>query len=63
MRTHPSAAYARPMTSAQVNWSDWDAVLFDLDGVVTPTAEVHMLAWGEMFNEFLTSPEPVAEEE
>lgn len=37
-----------------ISWSDYDAVLFDLDGVVTPTAEVHMRAWAEMFNEFLT---------
>ena len=36
-----------------VNWRDFDAVLFDLDGVVTPTAEVHMRAWDEMFNDFL----------
>ncbi len=27
----------------------YDAVLFDLDGVLTPTAEVHMHAWREMF--------------
>jgi beta-phosphoglucomutase family hydrolase len=37
-----------------INWSDYDAVLFDLDGVITPTAEVHMRAWEEMFSEFLT---------
>ncbi|MFC6153946.1 HAD family hydrolase [Nocardioides yefusunii] len=30
------------------------AFLFDLDGVLTPTAQVHMRAWGEMFDEFLT---------
>ena len=29
------------------------AVLFDLDGVLTPTAEVHERAWTEMFNRFL----------
>ena len=39
----------------RVQWSDYDAVLFDLDGVVTPTAEVHMRAWSEMFNAFLES--------
>ncbi|WP_182526091.1 beta-phosphoglucomutase family hydrolase [Nocardioides dongkuii] len=39
----------------QLAWSDVDAVLFDLDGVVTPTAEVHMRAWAEMFNAFLES--------
>ena len=37
-----------------IRWSDYAAVLFDLDGVVTPTAEVHMRAWAEMFNAFLT---------
>ena len=36
-----------------VTWSTYDAVLFDLDGVVTPTAEVHMVAWAEMFNAYL----------
>ena len=30
-----------------------DAALFDLDGVLTPTAEVHMHAWSRMFNEYL----------
>lgn len=34
-------------------WADYDAILFDLDGVITPTAEVHMRAWAEMFNDFL----------
>lgn len=29
----------------------YDAVLFDLDGVLTPTAEVHMAAWRAMFEE------------
>ncbi|WP_231916109.1 HAD family hydrolase [Microbacterium karelineae] len=28
-----------------------DAVLFDLDGVLTPTAEVHMHAWQTVFDE------------
>ena len=37
-----------------VEWADYAAVLFDLDGVITPTAEVHMRAWSEMFNAFLT---------
>lgn len=30
-----------------------DAVIFDLDGVVTETASVHAAAWAEMFNDFL----------
>ena len=36
-----------------VNWDTQRAVLFDLDGVLTPTAEVHMHAWAAMFNAFL----------
>jgi beta-phosphoglucomutase family hydrolase len=39
--------------SNTVAWADHDAVLFDLDGVLTPTAEVHMRAWAEMFGAFL----------
>jgi HAD superfamily hydrolase (TIGR01509 family) len=37
-----------------VNWDDYDAALFDLDGVLTPTADVHMRAWQQMFIDFLT---------
>ena len=29
----------------------YEAVLFDLDGVLTPTAELHMHAWQTMFEE------------
>jgi beta-phosphoglucomutase family hydrolase len=43
-------AYAR-----QVDWNDYDAALFDLDGVITPTAEVHMRAWAQMFGDFLAA--------
>jgi beta-phosphoglucomutase family hydrolase len=38
-----------------VDWSDYDAALFDLDGVITPTAEVHRRAWAEMFDGFLAA--------
>lgn len=41
-----------------MDWSDYDAVLFDLDGVLTPTALVHMRAWREMFNQFLLGHHP-----
>lgn len=34
---------------AGMDWDDFDAALFDLDGVITPTADVHMHAWQEMF--------------
>lgn len=32
---------------------DYDAVLFDLDGVLTRTASVHASAWKKLFDEFL----------
>ena len=35
-----------------MDWNDFDAALFDLDGVITPTAEVHMRAWQQMFSEY-----------
>ena len=36
-----------------IDWSDIRAALFDLDGVLTPTAKVHETAWAKMFNGFL----------
>ncbi len=33
----------------------YQAVLFDLDGVLTPTAEVHMHAWQTMFEELFAA--------
>ncbi|WP_150958560.1 HAD family hydrolase [Microbacterium testaceum] len=33
----------------------FEGVLFDLDGVLTPTAEVHMRAWKTMFDELFTA--------
>lgn len=38
-----------------MDWNSYDAALFDLDGVITPTADLHMRAWSEMFNEFLAA--------
>ena len=32
---------------------DYDAVLFDLDGVLTKTASVHAAAWKKLFDGFL----------
>lgn len=36
-----------------MEWENYDAALLDLDGVITPTAEVHMRAWSRMFTDFL----------
>lgn len=37
-----------------MDWGAYDAALFDLDGVLTPTADVHMLAWESLFSGYLT---------
>jgi beta-phosphoglucomutase family hydrolase len=39
--------------SAQLSADRFDAVLFDLDGVITDTAAVHARAWKTMFDEYL----------
>jgi alpha,alpha-trehalase len=36
----------------------FDAVVMDLDGVVTDTASLHEMAWKEMFDEFLAARSP-----
>lgn len=38
--------------SAAFAAGDYAGVLFDLDGVITPTAEIHEHAWGELFAAF-----------
>ncbi len=50
----------------RVYWDDYDAALFDLDGVLTPTAEVHMSAWARMFTDFFDAQgvgEPYTEDD
>ncbi|MFL6088787.1 MAG: HAD family hydrolase [Aeromicrobium sp.] len=41
-----------------MDWNEFDAVLYDLDGVLTPTAIVHMQAWQEMFSSYLAEHHP-----
>ena len=36
-----------------VNRDQYDAVLFDLDGVITKTANLHAKCWKQMFDEYL----------
>jgi beta-phosphoglucomutase family hydrolase len=40
---------------SRVDWKKFDAVLFDLDGVITATASVHAAAWKQMFDEYLAA--------
>ena len=42
-----------PMPHRVVDLSDIRGYLFDLDGVLTPTATVHMHAWARLFTPFL----------
>ena len=39
--------------SKRVNRDQYDAVLFDLDGVITNTATLHAICWKQMFDEYL----------
>lgn len=36
-----------------MDWASYDAALFDLDGVLTPTADVHMASWADLFSAYL----------
>jgi alpha,alpha-trehalase len=42
-----------PNPVVQVRASRYDAVVFDMDGVMTDTARVHFAAWKRMFDAFL----------
>lgn len=42
-----------PPSLGSVDWSKYRAALFDLDGVLTPTTDIHMRAWSQMFNDYL----------
>ncbi|MBO1269297.1 HAD family hydrolase [Arthrobacter cavernae] len=41
------------MTELRTSWTGAAALLFDLDGVLTPTAVVHEQAWQELFDGYL----------
>jgi beta-phosphoglucomutase family hydrolase len=41
------------MAVGNKNMLNFDAVIFDMDGVITKTAVVHSLAWKNMFDEYL----------
>ena len=45
----PDPARAAPA----VDWTHYDAVLFDLDGVLTATARLHAAAWTRLFDGYL----------
>src|SRR5680860_750786 len=62
LQPHPEARGRSPLTSGRTEWTipqisdrNFGAVLFDLDGVLTPTADVHMAAWRRMFTDYFTA--------
>jgi trehalose 6-phosphate phosphatase len=42
------------MDDRTISRADFDAVIFDLDGVVTRTARLHAQAWKQVFDDFLS---------
>ncbi|MGO4384011.1 HAD family hydrolase [Specibacter sp. RAF43] len=50
--TEPPAV-SGPAPSSSTAWTGAAALLFDLDGVLTPTALVHERAWQELFDGYL----------
>ncbi|MCS5486305.1 beta-phosphoglucomutase family hydrolase [Curtobacterium flaccumfaciens pv. beticola] len=44
-----------PDRRTPVRLADTRALLFDLDGVLTPTADVHMRAWSRLFTPYLAA--------
>jgi beta-phosphoglucomutase-like phosphatase (HAD superfamily) len=40
-------------TKHAITREQYDAVLLDLDGVITDTASIHAACWKQMFDEYL----------
>lgn len=51
--TSPDSSPIHPVTPGEIDLSGIRGYLFDLDGVLTPTAVVHMHAWSRLFTPFL----------
>ena len=47
----------------EISRSEFDAVVMDLDGVITDTASLHEMAWKRMFDAFLASRPELAGED
>jgi beta-phosphoglucomutase family hydrolase len=43
----------QPKSERMITRDKYDAVLFDLDGVITDTASIHGACWKQMFDEYL----------
>jgi beta-phosphoglucomutase family hydrolase len=54
MNKSPSdSAPAAAKASGRLNLSDFEAILSDLDGVITKTARLHAAAWKRLFDDYL----------
>jgi len=49
--------------SVTIKTSEYDAIVFDLDGVVTDTANVHASAWKQLFDDVLRKHADTSDEE
>jgi alpha,alpha-trehalase len=55
LRDVTSPVLVVPLTAGRIERRAFDAVLFDLDGVITQTAAVHAAAWKRLFDGYLES--------
>src|ERR1700747_3759956 len=51
--TNGKRSTRQPKTERAITRDQYDAVLFDLDGVITNTASIHAACWKQMFDEYL----------
>ena len=56
--TNGARSTRRPESKYAITRDQYDAVLLDLDGVITDTASVHATCWKQMFDEYLQSVQP-----
>src|SRR5260221_9279482 len=49
----PAQIVGERMMRQPISGAQYDAVLFDLDGVITDTANLHAACWKQMFDEYL----------
>jgi beta-phosphoglucomutase family hydrolase len=54
--TGPGATDQVDSSRSNFRWAGHEGVLFDLDGVITPTAEIHERAWGDLFAAYEYTP-------
>jgi beta-phosphoglucomutase family hydrolase len=52
-KTNGKTPARQPQTEWAITRDQYDAVLLDLDGVITDTASIHAACWKQMFDEYL----------